>query len=208
LIWLLVTIAKTKYKVFEMINNNASQKNQIHLTTPTGEIIVRPFELRDVDYQLSYIQDSPRQFLEQLGFDTSKLLDRESHKKFLIQRTESEQREKTFHFVVAQLNEKTIAAASLPLSVHQDVPRAHFHIYSEEHRGKGLGVPILKAALKLLMNFHQVNRIYIEPKIDNTRMNKLMSKAGFRFVEQTVFSGSVTHAFQANRYAVVLEMLD
>lgn len=181
-------------------------KDEVFITSQ-GEIVLRPFSEKDIEFQLSYLYESPREFLEQIGFDLSKLPGREIHRNKLKERIESDRVAQTFHSVAAEINKITIAAVFLQLREFPDIPRGHFHIYDPHFRGKGLGLPILKTGLRLLLKQHLLSRIYIEPKFDNIQMNKLMQKAGFNFLGESIYSGPTTTHFKSHRYEVLAEML-
>ena len=179
----------------------------IHLPTSAGKITIRPLATQDIAFLISYMHESPPEFLEKIGFDLSKRLDREAHRTKLFENVKADHKQGTYHSVAAQLEDKTIAAVFLPLRELPDTPRAHFHIFDLNCRAKGLGLPILKAGLQMLLTHHKLSKVYIEPKFDNKPMNRLLQKAGFHFLGETIFSGPTTIVFKASRYEVLSEMV-
>ena len=173
------------------------------LTTAVGDILLRPYTIADIKYQISYLYDSPIEFLKEIGFDPSKFIGREEHQEKIAQRL-NENSPDDFSSMVAELDGEVIAIVHFHRG---DDPKAHFHIFDQSLRGKGLGACILKPALLILMNKHGLEEIKIEPKFDNLAMNKLMVKCGFQLIGTTTYSGAVTLDFKANSYKVKNNML-
>ena len=173
------------------------------IKTSVGNIILRPMSIKDISYQLDYLYNSPKDFLERIGFDTSKLPGRELHEVGIKKRLK--ERSKKPQSVVAELHDGVIAIVNLQLV---EEPKAHFHILQDSLRGKNLGKPILTNALKILMNEHSLKELLIEPKIDNSAMNKLLKKCQFEYLGETTFSGTATYDFKASSYRVSLESLN
>ncbi len=147
----------------------------ITLQTSLGPVEITPFDLKDIEAQLSYLFDSPKEYLESIGYDPVKFQSRELMRE-RITKLYSGNSEKKPTTIAARLNGRTIAATFLNTNPE---PRAHFHILDASLRGLGLGKPVFCASLKLLFKIHNLKYIWIEPKSDNQRMNALMKKCGF-----------------------------
>ena len=177
---------------------------QAILNTAYGELTIRPFQVKDIDSQMDYLYDSSNDFLESIGFDTNKFPGRKIHKKRMVEKLESRDKlpfnEQQHFVVVAQLEQKVMAMVVLNPDEDSTSAHAHFHIWDESLRGKGLGAQILKSGLKLLMIHQNRNFALIEPHRENKRMNRLMEKCGFEYMEECIFSGPVTQDFPAKRY--------
>ena len=169
--------------------------------TDHGTLIISPFEKQDIDAQLSYIYDSPKDFLISIGFSPETFLPRDEQRKVLEEKLDKGD----FKKAVARLNGKTIAGIYLDERLEE--PRGHFHIFSSELRGLGLGKPILKTALKELMTYNQIDSLFLEPKIDNMRINGLLKKCGFEFLGESFFQGPNVKGFKSNKYLVRLKDL-
>jgi len=185
-------------------SRNKLQPEKI-IETSIGEIKLRPFGKQHISAQLSYLYDSPPEFLESIGYDISKLPGKSEHSKFLHSRLETDAGKSTFHNIVAEYKGDVIASIFLHLG---DVPRAHFHIFSQDLRGKGIGLLIFKRGLQMLMKQHSLTEVFVEPKADNLPMNRLMEKCGFEFVGDSIFEGPITLAFAAKKYLIQLSKLD
>ena len=171
------------------------------LPTDLGLITLRPYMLEHVGAQMDYLYNSPKNFLEEIGFDTEKMNDRDAHES-RVRNSLSKLRDGDFRSIVAEL--KGVAIAIVHLHLGDEANRAHFHILDPKLRHKGLGKPILLNSLKLLMEKHSLNELNIEPKSDNLPMNRLMKNCDFKFLGTCHYPvGPVTKAFEANRYLVV-----
>jgi RimJ/RimL family protein N-acetyltransferase len=170
-----------------------------------GEIELGPMLLEDVHAQADYIYNSPKEFLISIGFDLSRFPSRtkfvenlESRIKAQMARPESD---KNYQKIIAKLRKKPIAAVVL-VPNEDESAHAHFHIWDSSLRGKGLGKDILTNGLKLLMDHQKRTSAFIEPHKENTRMNKLMAKCGFKLLGDSTFSGPVTKTFPSKKYLI------
>lgn len=168
-----------------------------------GKIDLAPFQKRDVDALVSYMCDSPPSFLKQIGFSAEDIPEKNSYRERLLKRFKENPQDE--FMLMARMNDQTISAVYLDL--RGELPHVHFHIYSESLRGKGLGAPILKNSLKLLMLYHDVDELFIEPKNNNIPMNKLMKKCDFEFIGDSVYESSTTGTLPSKKYKVELQKL-
>lgn len=175
----------------------------LYISSPLGQILLRPFTVQDVKYQINYLYDSPKDFLREIGFDPDKFIGRKKHQQGIEKRLR-ELPAGEFRSMVAELKDEVIAVVHLHLG---ESPKAHFHILKQDLRGKGIGRKILMNCLRILMEKHGLDQLRIEPKNDNLSMNKLMVKCGFEFIERTTYSGPVTLDFEAVSYLVKREHL-
>jgi RimJ/RimL family protein N-acetyltransferase len=178
-------------------------ESEVKLSSPIGDIELSRFKVQDVPVFMNYLYDSPKGFLESIGFDISKFSAREDREYKFIQSIKAEEQRDTFFRVAARFNGRTIAAVNMPEIEMAEGPRAHFHIFDPSLRGKGLGVSILRGGLKILMSRHNVKRLLIEPKADNVRMNRLMLKCGFNDLGPCMYHKPMTQNFPARRYEVL-----
>jgi RimJ/RimL family protein N-acetyltransferase len=160
------------------------------LSTASGEIIIRRYEERDIPFHKSYVYDSPKEFLDGIGFDTTSRRTREEFGEFLKGRISETAGTSRPNALIAELNHRAVAIVPLDLHKYVDgLPRLHFHIFDPSLRGQGLGGPILKACAEELSKMTGFNKFMIEPKASNERMNRLMRKLGFRYVRDYMLSG-------------------
>ena len=176
------------------------------LTSSFGEILLSPMGLEDVGKQADYLYCSSEAFLTRIGFDVKKLPTRAEFIQGLESRIKSQknadENQKIHTAIIARINNKAIGVVILNSNVDPENAHAHFHIWDENLRGKGLGEHILKGGLKLLMDHQNRSTAFIEPHKDNVPMNKLIQKCGFNFVEDSVFSGPITHEFKSKKYLI------
>lgn len=174
------------------------------LKSPLGELIVRAYEDRDVPYQADYLLNSPKEFLESIGFATERLPTREE---WIIKRqermAEAKKTGKTMA-IIAEFDGRAVSMMPLDLRNEDGVPRLHFHIFEPALRGHGLGPLIFREGVKVYAREHGFHRFFIEPRANNERMNGLMRKLGFRHLEDLMIpAGPVTQSFLASRYEIL-----
>ena len=182
------------------------------ISSPIGEIKLVPLSKKSqIIGEENYLYESPPEFLEKIGFNTGKFHDRTTFRSSrltaLSTRIELPKEERNYYVVFPEQN--NIPFGQVVLIPDEDVSsaHAHFHIWEENLRNRGLGGPILKAGLKLLMDLQSRKAALIEPHRDNAPMNKLMIKCEFNFLRESTFSGPVTHAFPSNVYEIQRENL-
>jgi RimJ/RimL family protein N-acetyltransferase len=174
------------------------------ISTNIGAVKIRSYQERDIGAHMKYLYDSDNSLLARIGFDLSKFPGKERHSEFIRSRVSSSNSDKPIDMMIAEFEEEAIALVFLNTI---EPANAHFHIFSPEFRGKGIGAPVFKTGIKLLMRENELDSVHIEPKATNSPMNRLMEKCGFRYIEKRQFSSNTTKAFEAKRYEIILDDL-
>lgn len=169
--------------------------------TSFGKMHLAPFQKRDIDALVSYLCDSSLEFLMGIGFSREDIPEKELYRNNLIQHFEKHPVDE--YMIVGIVEQKTISAVYLDLRGKE--PHAHFHIYDEKLRGKGLGELILKRSLRILMDHHKIDELFLEPNLGNIAMNNLMRKCGFEFVKESVYESATQGSFDSKKYRVRLK---
>lgn len=176
------------------------------IETKIGKLTIRPFQLSDIEAQMKYLYDNDNDFLESLGFDPKSFPGKEKHSELMRNRLQKNmalpESDRQHFAVVAEVDQRPIAMAVLKTDEGNDTAHAHFHIWEKPLRGQGLGEPILKTGVKLLMKHQCRTTAWIEPRDSNLAMNRLMEKCGFKFLTNCVFSSPITQSFSAKRYEI------
>ncbi len=172
------------------------------IETPLGNIILRPQKLEDVPFVEAYLFDSDPEFLESIGFKLSALSDRNDFRSKIENRIKNTAEGEIPVQIIAEFEGRAISHTWLEIG--EGVKNAHFHIYEENLRGKGLGVLILKSALEMLMDAHKVQKLYIEPKADNVRMIRLLEKCGFKNIGPSVYKNPQVGELEATKFEVCI----
>ena len=170
------------------------------IETPLGNIILRPQKLEDVPFIEAYLFDSDPEFLESIGFKLSALGNRNDFRSKIENRIKNTAAGEIPVQIIAEFEGRAISHTWLEIG--EGVQNAHFHIYEENLRGKGLGVLILKNAVEMLMDAHNVDEVYIEPKATNERMIRLLKKCGFKNLGSSVYKNPQVGELEAIRFEV------
>jgi len=173
-----------------------------------GELIIRRYEEQDIPFHAAYLFDSPKAFLEGIGFDTSRLGDREEWEAAVKKRrAEAEKNSELPNVIVAELGGRAVSSVFLDHRNLDGEPRLHFHIFEPDLRGKGLGGLIFMEGMKAISQIHNIQRFLIEPKADNQRMNGLMRKLGFRHIQDYLLAaGPATQEMFVSQYEILAPM--
>lgn len=183
------------------------------VNSPIGKLTILPLskESQIIGHE-NYLYDSPADFLEGIGFDTRKFSDRIDFRKIrfemLKKRLEQPSDQRTYYVVFAELNNEPVSQVVLAPDGDSSTAHAHFHIWRQELRHRGLGELILKAGLSMLMDLQNRRSAFIEPHRDNEPMNKLMEKCGFEYIGESRFCGDITHDFPSKKYRILRDMLN
>jgi RimJ/RimL family protein N-acetyltransferase len=154
------------------------------IETFAGELVLRRYEERDIPFHQIYVYDSPKEFLEEVGFDTVNRRSRAEFAEFLKKRIAETASTPCPNALVAELDGRSVAIVPLDLYDYGDkIPRLHFHIFEEGLRGKGLGGLVLRGCVEEIGKMSGHWKFMIEPKATNGRMNALMRKLGFRYIK-------------------------
>ena len=174
------------------------------LKTNSGEILIRTYEEKDIEQHLNYLFESPIDFLESIGFDTSKMKSRiQWEKSIRARRAKAIEKNDPPSIIVAELKGTAISMVFLDQSNPDGVSRLHFHIFDPALRGKGLGGLIFTAGVKALAQIHGIRRFLIEPKASNKPMNGLMKKLGFTYIrDKNLLPGPMTQGILASQYEI------
>jgi len=183
----------------------------IQIETPLGIVEIRLPVIGDVEAQMDYLYESPRKYLLGIGFNVDSFPLRSVQTKIMRERFKKHhlllKGSAPIYEVNIVLNKKAIGQVVLIPDLGEMTAHAHFHIWDQNLRGKGLGQSVLKTSLALLMDSQNEDSIYIEPHRKNLAMNKLMKKCGFKFLGECIYSSPRTLEFPANRYLVQKNIL-
>ena len=186
----------------------AAEMNQEfkRIQTASGELTLRGYKLSDIAAHTAYLYDSPKDYLESIGFDPERFSPRAEWIEGLQKRrTEAQKNGDPPIVVVAEFEGKAISMVFLDLRNEDKIPRLHFHIFEPELRGKGLGSLIFMTGVETFSGLHKFKRFLIEPRASNARMNALMRKLGFRHLKDFLLpAGPVTKEFMASQYEIIL----
>ena len=181
------------------------------IDTPIGKILLSPMTLEDVHAQAKYLYESSPDFLTEIGFDLDKLPTRDIYINNLQQRIKAQierpDEDKRYATMVGKLNDNAIGIVVLVPDENPETAHAHFHIWDESLRGKGLGKPLLQNGLKLLMDHQKRRTAFIEPHFENKPMNRLMEKCNFERLGFSEFHGPMTVPFKSCKYLIRRELL-
>jgi RimJ/RimL family protein N-acetyltransferase len=182
------------------------------ISSPIGDIKFAPLSKESqILGQENYLYDSPKEFLEGIGFNTAKFqtrsLFRSSRVGALFKRMELPPNERSYYVVFPERNGEPFGQVVLVPDEIETTAHAHFHIWQESLRNRGLGAPILRAGLKVLMDLQNRSSALIEPHRDNLAMNRLMVNCGFKYLGESNFSGPVTYDFPSKKYEILRDCL-
>lgn len=177
------------------------------LPTDFGDLVVRQYRPRDLEPHAAYVFDSPREFRESIGFNTAKMPDRDMWTANALARMEATMKGERPTTLVGELDGKTFAMMFYDsrLFARDGVAKLHFHIFSPENRGKGLGRVFFAAAASTFAQIYQTNRFLIEPKQTNVPMNALMRSLGYRHVKDYLLTegSAYTQVMDVSQYEIL-----
>jgi RimJ/RimL family protein N-acetyltransferase len=77
----------------------------------------------------------------------------------------------------------------------------HLHLWEPQLRKLGLGTEFFQRSVALAVERFGLQRIYCEPYAGNPAPNRVLEKAGFRFVRRyRTVPGPINHEQEVNRY--------
>jgi RimJ/RimL family protein N-acetyltransferase len=167
----------------------------------TSDITVADLDTPAVERILSYWYESSAEYLQSIGVAPERLPSRRKMRELLELKVE--RREAAPTILVVQLRGEGIGVHELT-HVQPGVSAVmHAHIWSAEHRGRGIGVVSYVKAMERFFATHGFERILFETPSANVAANRIKEALGIPPSDSgTLFLPIMTRPVETTRYAV------
>jgi [ribosomal protein S5]-alanine N-acetyltransferase len=152
------------------------------MTNPVT-LSVREITAADVAPLVDYWLTATPQFLRGMGADPAKIPDRATWENMLHEQIATPYTEKKAYCIIWLVNEQPIGHSNVNKIVFGDEAYMHLHVWNAALRGTGYGRQLLEKTIPFFFKNLQLKKLYCEPYAHNPAPNKILPKAGFRFVK-------------------------
>lgn len=166
-------------------------------------VSVRDIQLGDIPFMMKYWYESPPGFIESLGVDPTKMGPREQFEEFMRGRCALPDSQRTG--LVILYNGEPVGQHSINPLVEGDHGVFHAHIWSQKHRGLGIGLESYVLASKVFMDRFNLKRILYKTPKQNTASIRVKEKLRMRCLGEEeighglVKAGTIAKVFEITR---------
>jgi len=147
---------------------------------------VRELQRDDIDKIINYWMSSDDEFMKGMGVDIAKVPDEKSWREMLSEQLSQDYNEKGSYCIIWMVNDRPVGHSNVNKIVFGEDAYMHLHIWDPEVRKKGYGTEFIKKTLPYFFDNLQLKKLFCEPYALNPAPNKVLEKAGFRFVKNHV----------------------
>ena len=143
----------------------------------------RPMQLADADLIIDYFHAASPEYLNSLGVDPSRLLERVEWKARLERRFAMPIEERNFFGIVWEIDGRPAGWSSADKIVFGQEAYMHLHILEPQRRQAGNGTFFVKESAKIYFDTLRISRLYCEPYAFNVAPNRTLQAAGFKYIK-------------------------
>jgi RimJ/RimL family protein N-acetyltransferase len=143
----------------------------------------RPMQLSETDIIIDYFQSASPEYLNTLGVDPSRLLERAQWKARFEQRFALPIEERNFFAIIWEIDGHTAGWSSADKIVFGEEAYMHLHILDPERRRAGNGTFFVRESAKIYFDTLRIGRLFCEPHALNVAPNRTLQAAGFKYVK-------------------------
>ncbi|MCU0612115.1 MAG: GNAT family N-acetyltransferase [Candidatus Eisenbacteria bacterium] len=153
--------------------------------TADPRIQIRPFaDRRDCERMVDYFLNADKAFLEGMGVDPGKLPPRREWIESALLDLERPAHEKDRYYLAWIYDGTPVGHASINRIKVGEEAFIHLHLWVKDLRKAGLGTQFFAASAVEFMRAFRLKRLFCEPYAENPAPNRVVLKAGFRFVKR------------------------
>ena len=165
---------------------------------------VTPFSCAsDFERVLDYFLGADEPFLRGMGVDPQKLPQRAAWLERLVPDLARPDEQKQTFYVGWDYEGTRVGHCNLNPLVYGDHGYVHVHLWDPAVRRAGLGTEFLRRSLGVFLRRFALRRLYCEPFAENPAPNRILVKAGFRFIRRyRTIPGLINSEQDVNRYVL------
>jgi len=165
---------------------------------------VRPFSSSlDHERVVDYFLNADSSYLRGMGVDPSLLPDRDSWLRTLVADLERDDREKKTCFVAWIYNGEAVGHSCINKIRFGKEAYIHLHIWRSDFRKLGIGTEFFKQSAQMFVDRFRLKRLVCEPFAENPAPNRVLLKAGFKFIRRyRTVPVPISAEIEVNRYVL------
>jgi len=157
------------------------------------------------DYEgvLDYFLGADEHFLRGMGVDPKRLPQRAAWLERLLPDLERPDEQKQTFYLGWDCDGCRVGHCNVNPLVYGDHAYVHLHLWDPQARKAGLGTELLRRSVEVFLRRFALRRLYCEPYAENPAPNRVVAKAGFRFVKRyRTTPGLINSEQEVNRYVM------
>jgi RimJ/RimL family protein N-acetyltransferase len=143
----------------------------------------RPMQLAETELIIDYFHSASPEFLNTLGVDPSRLLDRAQWKARFEHLFALPIEERNFFAIVWEIDGRAAGWSSVDKIVFGHEAYMHLHVLDPARRQSGNGTFFVRESAKIYFATLRISRLFCEPHALNVAPNRTLQAAGFKYVK-------------------------
>jgi RimJ/RimL family protein N-acetyltransferase len=178
--------------------------------SPSTRLQITPFVCAD-DYarMVEYFLTADEPFLRGMGVDPNKLPERGAWLDRLLSDLARPDEQKQTFYLGWDCDGNRVGHCNVNQLLYGDRAHVHLHLWDASARRAGLGTEFLRRSIRVFFQRFALQRLYCEPYAQNPAPNRVLTKAGFRFLERyRTTPGLINFEQEVNRYVLDRSVLE
>ncbi|HEV3181858.1 MAG TPA: GNAT family N-acetyltransferase [Steroidobacteraceae bacterium] len=165
---------------------------------------VTPFSsAEDYGRVLDYFLTAAEPCLRAMGVDPKKLPQRAAWLERLLPDLARPDPQKQTFYLGWDYEGSRVGHCNLNPLVYGDHGYVHLHLWDPSARRAGLGTALFQRSIEVFFQRFALQRLYCEPYAGNPAPNRVLAKAGFRFIKRyRTTPGLISSEQEVNRYVL------
>ena len=165
------------------------------------KISIREMKMPDIELVIDYFVNADANYLRNMGADKSKLPSKTVWIQNLKNELEKSIPDKEYFYLIWLVDDQPIGHSNINKIVYGKFANMHLHMWNSHIRRKGLGVRFIELSIPYYFKKFNLEKLICEPYAENIGPNKLLKKAGFRFIKKYDTIPGIINFYQSvNRY--------
>jgi RimJ/RimL family protein N-acetyltransferase len=143
----------------------------------------RPMQLSETDIIIDYFQSASPEYLNTLGVDPSRLLERAQWKARFEHLFARPIEERNFFAIIWEIDGQPAGWSSADKVVFGEEAYMHLHVIDPARRRQGNGTFFVRESANIYFDTLRISRLYCEPHALNVAPNRTLQAAGFKYVK-------------------------
>jgi RimJ/RimL family protein N-acetyltransferase len=155
------------------------------MTSPEGAsplVVVRPMRLEEVGIRIDYFHDASDEYLAQLGADRARMPGRDTWRAYYEEDFARPLAERETYNLIWEVEGHAIGFSAVDHIDFGEEAFMHLHIVEEPERQRGLGTELVRLSAAEYFRALELRRLYCQPNAFNVAPNRVLQRAGFRYV--------------------------
>jgi RimJ/RimL family protein N-acetyltransferase len=162
---------------------------------------VREIKILDIELVVDYFVNADADFLKGMGADKDKLPSKTDWVEKLKLELEKPVQEKEYYYLIWLINNQPIGHSNINNINYGKFANMHLHMWNSHIRRKGLGLRFVELSIPYYFKKFKLEKLICEPYAENIGPNKLLKKAGFKFIRKYDTVPGIINLYQSvNRF--------